>query len=226
MTKGLYDDEIDYLGSRMLKGIMTRWMGVFARDELPSEEELLRAQLQSGNRHFAFVFNNQPASEPGQHWLTIYGKAAPLVGGSLAAATQTSAGGRGGLHIDVEFFDYYAMPPAAYSLHSHFKRISRTFLSIRFNRLALRCLVSIDCIFYSLARTAIHFLLYSLASRTTMCILARPMSMSTRAYASILHLALHCSLHVTVVRAKTTIVNVHVVYKREMMIRVYASRYE
>ena len=123
-SKGLYDDEIDCLGSRMLKGTMTRWMGVFARDELPSEEELLRVQMQSGNRSFAFVFNNQPASEPGQHWLAIYGKAAPLGGGSLAAATQTSAGGRGGLHIDVEFSDSYAMPPAAYSLHSHFKLIS------------------------------------------------------------------------------------------------------
>ena len=80
--------------------------------------------MQSGNRPFAFVFNNQPASKPGQHWLAIYGKAAPLGGGSLAAATQTSAGGIGGLHIDVEFFDSYGMPLAAYSLHSHFKSIS------------------------------------------------------------------------------------------------------
>ena len=99
-------------------------MGVFARDELPSKEELLQAQMQSVNRPFAFVFNNQPASEPGQHWLAIYGKAAPLGGGSLAAATKFSAGGRGGLYIDVEIFDSYSMPPAAYSLHSHFKRIS------------------------------------------------------------------------------------------------------
>ena len=124
MTKGLYDDEIDCFGSRMIKGTMTLWMGVFARDELPSEEELLRAQMQSGNRPFAFVFNNQLASEPGQHWLAIYGRAAPLRGGSLAAATQTSVSGKGGLHIDVEFFDSYAMPPAAFSLHSHFKSIS------------------------------------------------------------------------------------------------------
>ena len=122
--KGLYDDEIDCLGSKMLMGTKTRWMGVFARDELPSEEELLRAQMQFDNRPFAFVFNNQPASEPGQHWLAIYGRAAPLGGGSLAAATQTSVGGRGGRHIDVEFFDSYAMPPAAYSLHLHFKSIS------------------------------------------------------------------------------------------------------
>ena len=121
-SKGLYDDEIDCLGSRMLKGTLTRWMGVFARDEVPSEKELLRpTQMQFDNRPFAFVFNNQPASEPGQHWLAIYGSAAPLRGGSLAAATQTSIGG---LHIDVEFFDSYALPPATYSLHSHFKSIS------------------------------------------------------------------------------------------------------
>ena len=55
-SKGLYDDEIDCLGSRMLKGKMTGWMGVFVRDELPSEEELLRAQMQFDNRPFAFVF--------------------------------------------------------------------------------------------------------------------------------------------------------------------------
>ena len=67
INKGLYDNEIDCLGSRMLNGTMTRWMGVFARDELPSEEELLRAQMQFDNRPFAFVFNNQPASAQGQH---------------------------------------------------------------------------------------------------------------------------------------------------------------
>ena len=142
----------------MLKGTPTRWLGVFAPDELPSEEELLRTQMQSGNLPFALVFNNQPASQPGQHWLAIYGKAAPLGGGSLAAATQTSAGGRGGFHIDVKFFDSYALPPAAYSFHSNFKSIVH-FYKIRFNRLALLCVVIIACIFYSLALTATRFLL-------------------------------------------------------------------
>ena len=116
----------------MLQGTPTRWMEVFARDALPSEEELLRAQMQADNLPIALMFNNQPASEPGQHWLTIYGKAAPLGGGSLAAATQTSAGCRGGLHIDVEFFDSYAFLQP----HIHCIRISRvsyTFHSIRFN---------------------------------------------------------------------------------------------
>ena len=42
-TKGLYDDEIDCLADMMLKGTPTRWLGVFADDELPSEEEFLQA---------------------------------------------------------------------------------------------------------------------------------------------------------------------------------------
>ena len=110
--KGLYDDEINCLAERMLKGTTTRWLGVYARDELPSEKELLKqAQAKFGlPLPFALVFNNQPASEPGQHWLAIFGMAA------------AAAGGGGGLHI--EFFDCYALPPAAYSLHTDFKRIA------------------------------------------------------------------------------------------------------
>ena len=46
----------------MLKATTTRWLGVFVRDELPSEEELLQAQIKSGLRlPFALVFNNHPA---------------------------------------------------------------------------------------------------------------------------------------------------------------------
>ena len=71
-TKGLYGNEINCLADRILPGTPTRWIGVFACDELPSEQELLRAQMQAGNLPIALVFNNQPASEPGQHWLAIY----------------------------------------------------------------------------------------------------------------------------------------------------------
>ena len=59
------------------------------------------------------------------------------------------------------------------------------------------------------------------------------MRMSTRACASTLQLVLHHSLHVTVVRAQTIIVNVqklnvHFLNNREskMMIRVDPSKYE
>ena len=84
-------------------------------------------------------------------------------------------------------------------------------------------MVIIACIFDLLAHMAIHFLAYFLASRT-MCNLARLMSMPTFAYASILHLALHCSLHVTVVRVQTIIVNVHKLnvhfVKKKMIMRL------
>ena len=108
-SRGLYDDEIDCLGTRMLAGTATRWLGVFARDELPSEQELLRAAAAA--RLIALVFINQPASEPGQHGLAIYGTAA-------------KPGGSGLDHVDIEFFDSYALPPSSYALHTHFKRIS------------------------------------------------------------------------------------------------------
>ena len=151
-SNGLSDDEIDCLGSRMLKGTMTRWMGVFARDKLPSDEELLRAQMLSGNQPFAFVFNNQPASEPGQHWLAIYGKDAPLGGNSLTAATQTSVGGKRASTLTLNFpiLMLCLQPP------TNFIRISnifRTFFSIRFICLALLFVVIIVCTIDSLART-------------------------------------------------------------------------
>ena len=74
------------------------------------------------------MFNNQPKSEPGQHWLAIYGVAAPSKGGAVGAAAAAASnsgggGGGGGLHIEIEFFDSYALPPAAYSLHSQFRSI-------------------------------------------------------------------------------------------------------
>ena len=144
--KGLYDDEINCLAERVVKGTTMRWLGVFVRDELPNEEELLQAARTRFVLHlpFALVFNNQPASEPGQHWLAIFGMAAE--GGSVDAQN----GGGGGLHI--EFFTLMlCLQP-----HIHCTRISNvssTFHSVRFNRLALLCVVTIVCIFYLLART-------------------------------------------------------------------------
>ena len=136
--KGLYDDEINCLAERMLKGITTRWLGVFARDELPSEEELLtQAQAKFGlYLPFALVFNNQPSSKPGQHWLAIFGMAA--------------AGGCGGLHIEFFLTLTLCLQPHIYC--TRISNVSRTFHSIRFNPLALLCVVTIVCIFFLLAR--------------------------------------------------------------------------
>ena len=98
-TKGLYDGEIDSQTSRMLKGTIVRWMGVFAHDELPSEEKLLRAQMQDGNLPIALVFNNQLANEHGHHWLAIFGVSSAAKGGVDAAAQNDG----GGLHIKLNF---------------------------------------------------------------------------------------------------------------------------
>ena len=91
-------------------------MVVFARDELPSEEKLLRAQMKARNLPIALVFNNQPAREPGQHWLAIYGVSSASNGGAAAH-------NGGGLHINIELFDFNSLPQAEYSLHSNFKSI-------------------------------------------------------------------------------------------------------
>ena len=92
-------------------------MGVFARDELPSKQKLLQTKKKSGNLPFTHVINSQPANEPGQHWLAIYGKPAPLESSSVAAQNV-------GLLNYIEFVYFYALPPNAYSLPTHFKSIS------------------------------------------------------------------------------------------------------
>ena len=72
---GLYTTEIECLASRLLSEDTpreiswlgqnsTRWLGVYAREELPD--------LQHAERPFAIVFNTHPKDKPGQHWLAIY----------------------------------------------------------------------------------------------------------------------------------------------------------
>lgn len=78
---GLHAGEIECLLSRVFsndtkshgtstRAILTpkphvRWLGVFARDELPD--------LKKEKRPFALVLNTDPRSKPGQHWLALYG---------------------------------------------------------------------------------------------------------------------------------------------------------
>ena len=92
---GLYTTEIECLASRVLSKDAhgeisrlgknsTRWLGVYARDELPD--------LQHTELPFALVFNTQPKDNPGQHWLAIY---APS-------------------NSPTEFFDSFGMPPSFY----------------------------------------------------------------------------------------------------------------
>ena len=99
---GLHSGEIVCLARRMLSDVTPndstirfclssiRWLGVFARDELPDLTQM--------QRPFAFVFNNDPHDKPGQHWLAKYGPSdGPL-----------------------EFFDSFGMPPSYYGLSTLF----------------------------------------------------------------------------------------------------------
>ena len=74
---GLHSGEIECLARRMLCDVTPndstiryslspiRWLGVFARDELPDLKHI--------KPPFALVFNTDHHDKPGQHWLAIYG---------------------------------------------------------------------------------------------------------------------------------------------------------
>ena len=82
----LYTGQINYLGSRILHGTDVRWLGTFARDQIPP--------LEHEKRPYALVVNTDVAAEPGEHWLALY---AP----------------RGSNKI--ELFDSFGLPPNLYS---------------------------------------------------------------------------------------------------------------
>ena len=81
---GLHAGEIECLVSRLVENF--RWLGVFARDELPD--------LNREIRPWCLIFNTDPKNLPGTHWLALY---APLSGG-------------------IELFDSYGYSFSMYSL--------------------------------------------------------------------------------------------------------------
>ena len=81
---GLNAGEIDLLVSRLLNGV--RWLGVFARDELP--------ELSREIRPWCLILNTDPKNQPGTHWLALY---APIAGG-------------------IKLFDSFGLSPRIYSL--------------------------------------------------------------------------------------------------------------
>ena len=83
---GLHAKEIDCLVSRHLIGV--RWLGVFARDELPD--------VTSEIRPWCLILNTDPKDQPGTHWLALY---APKAG-------------------FIELFDSFNFSPITYSLES------------------------------------------------------------------------------------------------------------
>ena len=83
---GLHAGKIDCLVSRLLVGV--RWLGVFARDEMP---DLIREI-----RPWCLIFNTDTKDQPGTHWLALY---APKPG-------------------PIELFDSFGFSPINYSLDS------------------------------------------------------------------------------------------------------------
>ena len=81
---GLHAREIDCLVSRLVNGV--RWLGVFARDELPD----VTCEI----RPWCFILNTDQKNQPRTHWLALY---APLSGG-------------------IELFDSIGFSPRKYSL--------------------------------------------------------------------------------------------------------------
>jgi hypothetical protein len=83
----LYTGQINFLGARLLHGTDVRWLGAFARDQIPA--------LEHERRPYALVVNTDIAAESGQHWLAFYGA-------------------RGSTKI--EMFDSFGLDPKLYSL--------------------------------------------------------------------------------------------------------------
>ena len=83
---GLHAGEIECLVSRLLLGV--RWLGVFARDELPD--------LKRERRPWCLILNSDPKDQPGTHWLAFY---AAIAG-------------------PIELFDSFGFSPINYSLDS------------------------------------------------------------------------------------------------------------
>ena len=63
---GLHAGEIECLVSRLVDNV--RWLGVFARDELPDLTREIRL--------WCLILNTDPKDQPGTHWLALYAPSA------------------------------------------------------------------------------------------------------------------------------------------------------
>lgn len=89
--------ELDCLGKLLLQD---KYLGTFARDEIPDLSRL--------RRPFGLIFNSDPAQSPGTHWLAIYADA-----------------GRA-----PDFFDSYGLPPSFYGLDPDLRSTTRSVQSL------------------------------------------------------------------------------------------------
>ena len=84
VSSGLHAGEIECLVSRLVDNV--RWLGVFARDELPD--------LNREIRPWCLILNTDPKDQPGTHWLALYAPSARRI----------------------ELFDSFGFSPNMYSL--------------------------------------------------------------------------------------------------------------
>ena len=86
VESGLHAGEIDCLVLRLVNGV--RWLGVFARDDLPD--------VTREKRPWCLILNTNPKDLPGTHWLALY----------------SPQSGR------IELFDSFGFSPSMYGLDS------------------------------------------------------------------------------------------------------------
>ena len=84
VSSGHHAGEMECLVSRLVDNV--RWLGVFARDELPDVTREIRP--------WCLILNTDPKNQPGTHWLALN---APLSGG-------------------IELFESFCLSPSMYSL--------------------------------------------------------------------------------------------------------------
>ena len=60
----LYTNQINFLGSQLLHDTKVRWLGTYARDQIPS--------LKNEKRPFVLLVKTDVAAGPGEHWLALY----------------------------------------------------------------------------------------------------------------------------------------------------------
>ena len=83
----LYTGQINYLGAKLLHGTDVRWLGAFARDQIP--------ELKHERRPFALIINTDVAADKGKHWLALF-------------KPRDSS--------KIEMFDSFGLDPKLYSL--------------------------------------------------------------------------------------------------------------
>ena len=131
---GLHAGEIECLASKLVDHV--RWLGVFARDELPD--------LNREIRPLCLILNTDPNDQPGTHWLALY--------------TPTAR--------SIELFYSFGFSPSMYSLDFiELLHLSYSFQSPRTSVCGHYCIVYIYLRFYNYSLYDIVDMLTDISNR-------------------------------------------------------------